>query len=284
MDNAEQIEHWNGTAGQQWAGRDDTMAALLAPFSEALMDHAAVEGARAALDIGCGGGSQTLALARRLGSEACVLGIDISAPLLTVAERRLQDDADTAQQVRFVQGDASAQDFDAAPFDLLFSRFGVMFFDDPAAAFAHLRGATTPGGRLAFCCWQELAVNPFVRVPLQAALSVLPPPPSPPPRAPGPFAFAERDYVEGLLQEAGWADVAVAPAQVPMRWAQRDDFGELVREMVNLGPIGRLLQEASEEDRERVYAASEELLAPFYGDGVLQMEGAVWMVTAQNGS
>ena len=282
MANAEQKEHWNGSAGEQWAGNDDTMAELLAPFSDALMEHATVRGASAALDIGCGGGSQTLALARYLGEGAQVLGIDISGPLLAVAERRVQQDPDLASRVGFAHADAADYDFDAARFDLLFSRFGVMFFDDPTSAFRNLRAAATPRARLAFCCWRPLAENPFVRLPLQGALSVLPPPPSPEPRAPGPFAFAEPDYVETLLGDAGWSSVAITPAQIPMRWASEDGFSALVRDLVNLGPIGRLLQEAEAAEREKVYAACEELLRPHYRDGVMEMDGAVWMVTAEN--
>lgn len=283
MSNEEQIAHWNGKAGKDWALRDAQMSRLLAPFSDALVDHANMQGAKAALDIGCGSGSQTLAVARHLGPDARVLGVDISAPLLEVAEGRLRSDEHAAEHVRFLRADASSHHFGLNTCDLLFSRFGVMFFDDPAVAFTHLRGASTVGGRLVFCCWQALADNDFVALPLEAAMSVLPPLPRPEPNAPGPFAFADADYLEGLLAKAGWTSIGIEAQRVPMRWAG-EGLSNTVQEMVNAGPIGGLLAETSDVDRAAIYATSEKLLAPFYHDHALQLESAVWMVTAQNGN
>ena len=284
MANEEQIAQWNGEAGEHWAQRDARMSEVLAPFSAAVMEHAGIYGAKTALDIGCGGGSQTLALAERLGPDASVLGVDVSAPLLAIAEAQ-RTAHPAGERVRFERGDASAYDFSPAGFDLLFSRFGVMFFDAPTQAFRHLRGAAKPGAKLAFCCWQELSSNPFVAVPLQAALSVLPPPPPPTPRAPGPFAFAEHDYLGGLLDDAGWTSIDVTPRHIPMRWGGHEDFSTTVHELVNVGPIGRMLNEAKADDatRDAVYHTAEELLAPFYMNRALHMDGAVWLVTASNG-
>ena len=284
MRNAEQISHWNGQGGQKWASRDDRMAKLLAPFSDALLERAAIGAARDVLEIGCGGGSLALQVAERLGPQGSVTGVDISAPLLEVAERRRALANEPGARVSFLQADAAVHDFGAATFDLLLSRFGVMFFDAPTEAFAHLRHATREGGQLAFCCWQELQRNPFVALPLEAALRVLPPPPAQPPRSPGPFAFAERDYLADILSQAGWAAVSIEAEQIDMFFDSEGDFAGNARELVNTGPVGTLLAEVDEAQRERVYRAAEELLAPHARDSAIVLEGAVWMVTADNGS
>ncbi|WP_439105549.1 class I SAM-dependent methyltransferase [Congregibacter sp.] len=282
MNNEEQIAYWNGDAGRKWAQRDAMMSRMLAPVAEALMDHAQVETAKAVLDVGCGGGSETLMLAKRLGPEACVLGVDVSAPLLEVARGELASLGDAGKGVGFVEGDASSHDFGENQFDLLFSRFGVMFFEDATAAFAHLRGAMQPGGRLAFACWQALANNPWTALPLKAALSVLPPPPKPQPRSPGPFAFAEPEYIEELLGNAGWQDVVVTPHTISMDWEGSGGFDATARELVNTGPVGRLLIDVDDETREAVHAATAEALAPYYQNMQLSLPGAVWLVTAKN--
>jgi SAM-dependent methyltransferase len=283
MSNEQQIAYWNGDAGRKWADRDAQMAALLAPIAEALMEHAGVDGARSAVDIGCGGGSDTMLLARRLGPQASVLGVDISVPMLEVARARLakRDLADA--QVTFLEADAASHDFGEQKFDLLFSRFGVMFFDDPAAAFAHLRLAMQPRARLAFACWQGLQENPWTALPLQAALTVLPPPEPTPPRAPGPFAFAEPDYVKTLLGDAGWTAIDIHPHAAQMRWDGSAGYETAVRELVNTGPVGRLLAEAGEAQRRAVHAAACTALKDYFREDTLVLPGAVWLVTAEQG-
>ncbi|WP_439100757.1 class I SAM-dependent methyltransferase [Congregibacter sp.] len=282
MSNEEQIAYWNGDAGRKWAQRDAMMSRMLAPVAEALMNHAEVDAARAVLDVGCGGGSETLMLAKRLGPEACVLGVDVSAPLLEIAREGLLSLGDAGKGVAFLEADASSHDFGEARFDLLFSRFGVMFFDDATAAFTHLRNAMLPGGRLAFACWQSLSNNPWTALPLKAALSVLPPPPPPKPRSPGPFAFAESDYVETLLGDAGWKNIAVTPHKVSMNWEGSGGFDATARELVNTGPVGRLLVDVDDKTREAVHAAAADILAPYYQNVQLSLPGAVWLVTAEN--
>jgi ubiquinone/menaquinone biosynthesis C-methylase UbiE len=282
MSNEEQIAYWNGDAGRKWARMDNQMSGLLAPIAEALMEHAGVEGARAVLDVGCGGGSETLMLAARLAEDACILGIDVSAPLLEVAEQRRSDAGALGQRIRFLQADAQVHDFGDARFDLLFSRFGVMFFDAPAQAFAHMRAAMTRGGRLAVCCWQSLADNPWTALPLRAALTVLPAPPKPAPRTPGPFALAEHDYLLTILEDAGWSDIAIVPHAVTMRWAGHGDLAATARELVTTGPVGRLLIEASDEQRQAVYEAVAAALAPHFDGESLALGGNVWLVTARN--
>ncbi|MDH4040703.1 MAG: methyltransferase domain-containing protein [Gammaproteobacteria bacterium] len=281
MDNAEQIEYWNGEAGKRWAQDDDTMARLLRPISEALLEHAPLEGCKNALDIGCGGGSQSLMLAQRLGGDARVTGVDISEPMLEVARRKALEPAGGRAALEFLRADAATHGFKPGGFDLLFSRFGVMFFDDPAAAFTNLHGALRPGGRLAFSCWQAMKKNDWVRIPLQAALQHLPPPEPPPPNAPGPFAFADPARVESILNAAGFNRVALQPFETTLRVSQGRELPEAVRELARIGPVSRLLTGQPQSVLDTVFPAIEDALRPWFRNGALDMQCAVWLVTGE---
>ena len=201
MSNEEQIEYWNGEAGQRWAEQDAMMARLLQPVCEALLAHVDVSGSRNAMDIGCGGGSQSLLLAQRLGAGARVLGVDISGPMLAIAEDKVAMSGAEDATLGFLKADASNYTFEPGSFDLLFSRFGVMFFEDPSAAFSNVRSALKPGGRLAFACWQEVRKNAFFFEPMAAVAGLVEMPPPAEPGAPGPFAFADPD--RAVIRELG---------------------------------------------------------------------------------
>lgn len=284
MKNAEQFEYWNGDAGKRWAREDSTMAQLLQPVCEALLEHADIDHCRNALDVGCGGGSQSLMLAQRLGPGAKVLGIDISAPMLEVAREKIRDTGSATASLEFLQADAAGHAFEPGEFDLLFSRFGVMFFDDPVAAFKNLRLALADNGRLAFSCWQSLRDNDWTLLPLQAALRHVEMPEAPDPDAPGPFAFANSQRVHAILEEAGFTDVALESHNTAMRFGQGPDLAACVRELASIGPVSRLLAGADEALLNKVFPAMEEVLAPYYTDGALLLPGAIWFVTARAGA
>lgn len=281
MSNEEQIAYWNGEAGHKWAGRDVMMSQMLAPIARDLLRHADPAGARKVLDVGCGGGSETLMLAEQLGPDARILGVDISAPLLAVARERAQAAGELGRQLEFVEADASVHAFAPASFDLLFSRFGVMFFDDPVAAFANLRRALRPDARLAFSCWQPLQENPWAHIPLQAAFEHVPRPESPPPHAPGPFAFADPERTRSVLEEAGFVGVALKSHPVQMCWSNGGDLEATVRDMLNMGPVSRLLQE-NPGATEAVFESATRAMAPWFSDGEMRLPGKVWLVTARN--
>ena len=297
MNNHEQIAYWNGDGGRKWAERDDAMAGVLAPISEALLARVAPRRARTALDVGCGGGSNTLQLLQHLHSPTHILGIDVSAPLLEVARARVAERGTApvrtahprtapprtaSARIEFLHADAAAHDFGDLRFDLLFSRFGVMFFDDPVAAFAQLRRAVHRNGRLAFCCWQALDKNPWTALPLKAALTVLPTPETVAPHSPGPFAFADAAYVREVLAQAGWSDTRIEPYAPRLEFSVEGGYEAAVRELVNTGPVGRLLAPAEPPTREAVYAAARRALKDYYKGDTLALAGAVWFVTAVN--
>ena len=278
--NAEQLEYWNGEAGERWAQQDQMMADLLAPVAADLLDHADPAGATRAVDVGCGGGSQSLMLAERLGSGATVTGVDISGPLLKVARERAAAAPAGAASMEFLQADAALHAFEPESFDLLFSRFGVMFFDDPVGAFSNLRRAMCDGGRLAFACWQALQANPWTWLAVQAALKFVPPPEATDPEAPGPFSFADPARIESVLTSAGFNSIKVAAHPVVMRWAMADNLEDNVTGMMQIGPVGRLLIDQDDAVRRQVHAAVVEVMREFYDGTALNLPGATWFVTA----
>ncbi len=204
--NAQQIEYWNEVSGARWVEMNDVIDAQISALGEAAMALAAVVPGERVLDIGCGCGQTSLQLAERVGDAGQVVGLDISAVMLARARERAEASGQT--NTSFRNADAQTESF-AGDFDVLFSRFGVMFFASPEAAFANLRSALRPGGRLTCLTWQSLGLNPWMQVPLAAAAKHLPPAgPPPDPTAPGPFAFADATRVEGLLAAAGFEAVA----------------------------------------------------------------------------
>ena len=283
MTNAEQIEYWNGEGGRRWAQEDARMARLLHDIAKALLDHIRPTPGASALDIGCGGGSQSMLLAERLGGQGKIIGVDVSGPLLEVARGKATEGFPEYAELSFLQADAASYSFEPHSVDLLFSRFGVMFFDDPLAAFANLRSALRSGGRVGFSCWQAPQDNIWAALPFQAALQHLPAPPPPDPYAPGPFAFADPDRVRDILTGSGFVKVELTPFSTDMVFGDRDSLRENVVELLGLGPVARLLMDAGPETRAAVVDSVVEVLEPYYIDGALRMPGAVWFVTAEAG-
>jgi ubiquinone/menaquinone biosynthesis C-methylase UbiE len=184
--NADQIAYWNGPAGRSWTDRQQLQDSLLAPISEILLDRANVRSGERVVDVGCGCGATTIAFAQRVAPGGHVLGIDISAPMLARARQM----APKGAPVDFVLADATIYPFEPGAFDVMASRFGVMFFAQPELSFANMRRALRPSGRLAFVCWREPRDNPWLMTPLQAVYQHAPRLPQLAPEDPGPFAFA----------------------------------------------------------------------------------------------
>ena len=280
--NATQIEFWNGETGQNWVSHDALMEAMLQPLGEAVMDSLSPKSGEHVLDIGCGCGHTSLSLADRVGAEGSVTGIDISAPMLAVASQLAAEHNAGHKSVQFLEADAQTHRFTPESYDAAFSRFGVMFFEDPVAAFTNLRASLRPSGRLAFCCWQPRAVNPFMTVPAMAALELLPAPPEIPPRTPGPFAFEEADYVAEILAEAGFEDVAVTPLRQPLTFGRGMSLEDIVERLVEIGPIAQMVREAPEDLQQPVRDKVVDAVAPFYQAGSgMTLEGQFWLVTAK---
>jgi SAM-dependent methyltransferase len=270
--NAAQIEFWNGETGAAWAENQTRMDALLEPISAAALAALGAQRGQRVLDVGCGCGGTTLTLAER-GVHAT--GVDISAPMLDLARRRA---AERGLDAEFVLADASTHRFDRT-FDALFSRFGVMFFADPAAAFTNLRRALLGSGTVTYACWQEVRANPWIAIPIAAARPHLPEPPPMDPRAPGPFAFADRAYVTEFMTRAGFEGVTIDPLETELSIGSSLD--EAVTFTAKMGPLSRGLSTVEPGIRDRAVAAVREALAREANGGQIKLGARCWIVRAR---
>ena len=276
--NAEQITYWNEKSGPKWVTEQARLDRMIAPFGAEAMAALAPKAGEQIIDVGCGCGETSLELGRRVTASGSVHGVDISKPMLARARERAQ--AAGHAHVRFTPADAQTHAFPRETADAIFSRFGVMFFAHPAAAFANLCQALRADGRLAFACWQPMPVNPWMAVPLMAAGSVVPLKPPPPPGAPGPFAFGDRTRVESLLSEAGFRDVALAPFTPKLVVGGGGDLDATVDFVLQLGALSAVLEETPDAVA-RVRTAVREALAPYATVDGIVMESAAWIVTAR---
>lgn len=278
QNNSEQIEAWNGIVGAKWVAAQDRLDRMLAPFSAALLKAAHVAHGERVLDIGCGCGATTLEFARAAGATGRVLGVDISVPMVGRARERADAEGSAAT---FEIADASSYAFTPGSFDIMASRFGVMFFADPAAAFANIRRSLTADGRLAFICWRPTAENSWITVPLRAALAHIAPPEPAAPGAPGPFAFADSAHVTSLLTRAGFRDIALTPFDAPMTLGSGPNaLDEAVAQSVEVGPVGRMLTDQPKDVLAKVRESVRAELAKHVTADGLTLGGAVWIVTA----
>ena len=275
-DNADQIAYWNADAGEAWAALQEQMDAQLLPHGLRAMEALAPAASERIVDVGCGSGQTTLALGQVIGPSGAVMGLDISRPLLDLARRRAAESG--AANVSFAEADVQSYAFAPASFDAVFSRFGVMFFADPPAAFANLRRALKLDGRLAFVCWRTPAENIVMTLPYTAAEAQLPPAPPPAPGAPGPFAFADPDRVRHILSSAGFRDIELT------RYDRKIGSGDLEQTLavsLKIGPLGRALGEHPEK-RTLVIDSVREALRPHVDeDGIVRLDSASWIVTAR---
>jgi len=272
--NADQIAFWNSIAGQTWGALQVNLDRQVEPLGALAVDALAPRLGERVIDIGCGCGQTSFALARRVGPTGRVLGVDISSPMLAVAGRR----ADPEAQVRFLRADAQTHPFEPAGADCAYSRFGVMFFADPIAAFANIRAGLRLGGRLAFVCWRAMALNPFMTAPLEAALPLLPEPVTPSdPKGPGPFAFADPVRVEQILARAGFRDIVLSPHDEAIG---AGDVEQSVKTALSIGPLGAALRERPELTAS-VEAAVREVMVRHLTDRGVRLPSASWIVTAR---
>jgi SAM-dependent methyltransferase len=275
-DNAEQIAEWNGALGQRWAAMRQEIDRVVTPFGAAALKAAAPQPGERVIDVGCGCGETSIEIARLVGPAGSVLGIDVSQPMLAVARSHGQ-----SANLSFQEADASGSPLPAGV-DLLFSRFGVMFFSEPSAAFSHLRKSLRAGGRCVFVCWRTPRDNAWAMTPLAAARQALDiTPPQSDPNAPGPFAFADEERLRTILSAAGFGNIEL------QRFDAAIFLGPTPRSAaegaVQLGPVARLLREAGAEHLPIVVDAIERTLAPLAApNGQVSLNGSTWIVAAAN--
>lgn len=270
----EQARLWNGIAGQAWVDEQALLDRVLAPFQELLAAAVRASPARRVLDVGCGTGSTTVAVARLLGEGGRCTGIDVSEPMIAAARARGERERAPAS---FVCADVQGYAFDAGSFDMIISRFGVMFFADPVRAFANLRRAAADGAGLRFVAWRGMEENPFMTTAERAAAPLLPGLPARQPDAPGPFAFADARRVARILEESGWGAIDIQPIDIPCALPEKD----LDRYLSRFGPVSLALGEVDEPTRARVLRTVRAAFDPFVHGEEVRYTAACWMVGAQ---
>lgn len=266
----QQAQAWNGAGGRAWVESQELLDRLFEPLEKLLLED--VSGR--VLDVGCGAGATTLAIARALGPAGHCTGVDISEPMIAAARSRAEREGSKAS---FECGNAQTFEFGAVGFDRIVSRFGVMFFDDFVQAFGNLRRAAAPGARLRLITWREPAENPFMRVAVHAAAPVLPEMKPPDPDAPGQFGLADAARTERILRESGWEQIEIRP----MNFACTFPEAELVGYFTRLGPVGLALSEADEETRARVIEAVRPAFNPYVHGSEVRFDAACWVVSAR---
>ena len=275
--NADQIAFWNGVAGRHWTDRQSAQDIVLGPVTDKLIARTRAQAGQRILDIGCGCGAIAIELARQVGPSGHVLGIDISVPMLERARqltpRELPAD--------YVLADATVYPFDPASFDILVSRFGVMFFADPVLSFRNLRTALRPQGRLVFACWREPRENGWMMAPLMAVYKHVPKLPQLGPEDPGPFSFADEMRVKRILGEAGFTDIAMEACPLAFDVAAGRGLEAAVQGALEIGPASRALEGHPPEVVSAAIESIRETLTPFVRGQSVLLPGAIWVVTAR---
>ncbi|MGV6801533.1 MAG: class I SAM-dependent methyltransferase [bacterium] len=276
QNNQDQIDLWNGEVGEKWVRYATILDQMLAPFSEELCNKCDFSVAQNFLDIGCGAGALTISIAQQMHKAGTVSGVDISLPLIALAEQRAQQ---AEQHIQFKKADAATLQ-SKIRYDTLLSRFGIMFFSDPAEAFANIKNNASESGKLLFFCWQSLADNEWALAPLSAARPFLREPPTPPaPGTPGPFAFADKNAVYRHLNQAGWKSIQLTEFTTEMILPGTHDL-ETAEHMLNLGPVSGLIREQEIDLRPVADQLAQQIADRRHSDGKARYGAAAWMVYA----
>jgi SAM-dependent methyltransferase len=270
----DQVAYWGGAGGDRWIGEAKRTEMMLSRVADLLYPRARLKPGNSVLDVGCGLGPTTIELARRIAPGGRAIGLDVSSAMIELARKRAAGIAN----VEFVAADAAAHRFPAPFADLLFSRFGVMFFGDPTVAFTNLRKAMNPNGRVLFACWRPLKENQWMLTPLMAAYEHLPRLPSAAPDEPGPFSFGDTDRVTRILTGAGFAKPEFTPADLSFDVAGGEGLDAAVHQAMTIGATSRVLQDQPESVRAAVAQSIRKALTPFQKGQNVELPGAVWLV------
>jgi len=280
MANQAQRDYWNAAAGRNWVALQSAFDRTFEGLNALLLDRSAVRAGESVLDVGCGSGATVLAAARCAGAGGRVLAVDISEPLLALARERVR--LAGLANVEFLLADAQSEALPARSFDLICSRLGVMFFEDPVEAFRNLRAALRPGGRLCFACWAPLDDNPWLKLPLAVGVQRLGPPKQQPRRAPGPMAFSDAEYVRDILADAGFSAIGIEELRPEV--GAHATAEEEAPFALAAGPLARLVNEKKPDPAARADLVREvaEALRPYVTEAGVRAPAAFYCVTARN--
>jgi SAM-dependent methyltransferase len=276
--NTAQHEFWNTVAGPRWVGLGDFVERRVRAVNDILLARSAVAAGERVLEIGCSTGAATVPFAEVVGERGRMVGVDISEPMLAGARKRIAESG--LGNVTLVQADAQVHRFEVGRFDLIASRFGVMFFADPVAAFSNFFSALRPDGRLCFACWAPLEENRHWLIPYEVALRHLGPPAPTPPHMPGPLAFSDPGYVRSILERAGFAAVKIERETPDIIGSTPEEEAEYA---CSMGPPARLIDEKKPDDalRETIRREMTEAFAAYARNGPMLLPSTVLLVTAR---
>jgi SAM-dependent methyltransferase len=275
--NRDQIAHWNSDEARRWVDQQWRYDGMLEPYARRLLGAAEIAPDERVLDVGCGTGTTTLAAAAE-AREA--LGVDISEPMIARARDQAREQG--LLNVRFEVADAQTAPFEPASHDVVISRFGVMFFDDPTAAFANVRRAMRRDARIVFVCWQSLADNEWVLVPGMAAAAHVPLPDGGEPGAPGPFALGDAERLRVLLTRADFRDVGIQPLADSIVLGGGGTVEDALDFFRHTGMGRALFADAAPVDVARAIDAVRDALAPYQTPEGVRLGAAAWLVHARS--
>ena len=273
--NADQREFWNDIKGELWVELQPRIDPMLAPLGDKAIEALELIPGERVLEIGCGNGTTTLAMAERVGTEGEILAVDLSRPMLNKAAERGKA---SGYPVTFLEADAQVYDFPKEHFDAGFSRFGVMFFDDPVAAFSNILSAIRRGGRVAYVCWADREDNPWIRIPAGASKAYLELPPPPADDEPGMFSMKDEERVRSILTSAGWSDITLE--RFDMECSLGEDVVDAARFISRMGPMSEPFALSDEETQYNTLKVIEESLAPYSSSKGVLMGYSTWIVAA----
>lgn len=275
------VAYWTRQAGPNWVRAEAVIDRMLHPITEQLLEQSGASTGERVIDVGCGCGSTALAFAERVGQQGRVLGVDISPPMVERAEQRCQG----IEQVELVRADAASHAFEPGWADLVTSRFGVMFFVDPVAAFSNLRSGLRAGGRLVVACWQPPERNPWISFTLRALPETERPSHEPAAASgdsPGPFSLSSPARAREILDEAGFVDVRCEPFSTEIGIGSSSD--EALATFTQIGPLSRLLADTSDDERARLLERVSRFLEEQFADGPPTLPAAAWLLCARSSS
>ncbi len=281
-----QSAYWNGKAGKKWASLANNQDTLLGKLGEVTMDAAGLSNGQSVLDIGCGSGGSTFEISRRIGSDGTVWGVDISKPMLDIAIARLT--SHDIGNVRLSEADVTTFDFTNHSFDIAFSRFGVMFFEDPVASFSSIANSLKSNGRLAFCCWRSLSKNEWFELPLNVGLKycdqdnqVDPMDAAGHSYTPGPMAFKDKDIIDKILSDSGFSAISIKDLKSTLVVGLTPTIA--ANNLISIGPLSRLLLNYDDQTKALVQTELEQQLMQHVTSEGVTLKSNVWIITARKG-
>ncbi|HIA96156.1 MAG TPA: class I SAM-dependent methyltransferase [Gammaproteobacteria bacterium] len=276
--NKNQRDFWSGKGGDIWVERQNAMDTMLSPLGEAALNKLNLNEGENVLDIGCGCGHTTLNIAKRISPDGQVTGLDISEPMLKRAKESANEMSISNASFNCV--DVQTDDMGEEVYSAAFSRFGVMFFEDPVAAFCNINKSLITGASLSFVCWQSPALNPWQSLFIEAVKKYVDLP-SPPPRSPSPFAFMESEYVSSILEESNFQNIMIEGHEAEVNMFSGRSLSDSVKDYISINPVvSGMLKDSTEQEKTEIINSAIEAFSPYYSAKGLMFPSATWLVTA----